>query len=404
MQIFDDSFSNYSLQRRVALLSGAACVVILAINSIGLATDGAPVERILTHPSVLFIALLAGAFLSTGAKDSRVLRGLQIGAYLFGGVFTAIEAPRGDLTSSLFAIFGMLLYNEYGKPGARTLVSVVGGIVYVVFLMLVGEGSGDPLYTLAAVVFVSAVVALYGLLAYRQTMMRKKYADELEGEVEQRTAELREAVIQRDTMLQEIHHRVGNSLQLLASFVSLQQDGTAEAEQQILRETELRVHAIADVHATLYSQHQLSHLPLSDYASDLISDMQIAYRSEADIVFHSECSVEAHIDFAISFGIIMNELITNAAKHGGGAEQRAQISISLAERDADLLLTVRDSGSGFAADFEAGVGTEVVDQLVRQNDGSIERRSEAGAVVQIAFPVSTVVRDHPVRAIAGQSA
>ncbi len=404
MQIFDDSFSNYSLQRWVAVLSGAACAVIVVINSVGLATDGAPLELIPTHPSVLFIAVLSAMFFVSGVKDSTVLRGLQIGAYLLGGVFTAIEAPRGDLTSSLFAIFGMLLYNEYGKPGGRTIVSVIGGIVYVVFLMLVGENSADPLYTLIAVVFVSAVVALYGLLAYRQTMIRKRHADDLESKVEQRTSELREAVLQRDTMLQEIHHRVGNSLQLLASFVSLQQEGAREEEQQILRETELRVHAIADVHATLYSQHQLSHLPLADYARDLISDMQIAYRSDADILVESDLSTEAHIDFAISFGIILNELITNAAKHGAITNEQAQIKVSLSEQDDGLILVVRDSGSGFGEDFTAGIGTEVVDQLVRQNNGTIERRSECGAVVRVTFPSSSVARDQPVRVMEGQSA
>ncbi len=404
MQIFDDSFSNYSLQRWVALLSGSACAVIVGINSFGLATDGAPLERIPTHPTVLFIAILAMMFFFSGAKDSRVLRGVQIVAYLLGGVFTAIEAPRGDLTSSLFAIFGMLLYNEYGKPGGRTVVSVVGGIVYVIFLMLVGEGSADPLYTADAIVFVSAVVALYGLLAYRQTMIRRKHADELEIKVEQRTAELREAVLQRDTMLQEIHHRVGNSLQLLASFVSLQQEGTSRDEQQILRETELRVHAIADVHATLYSQHQLSHLPLSEYAYDLVSDMQIAYRSEAEITLQCDLSMEAHIDFAISFGIIVNELVTNAAKHGGTKYDRARIEVSLGSGGADLIVTVRDSGTGFSEEFQAGIGTEVVDQLVHQNDGTIERRSENGAIVQITFPLSSVVRDAPIRAMAGQPA
>lgn len=404
MQVFDEDLSSYSLQKWVAILSGAVCAVIVVINFVGLVLDGAPLPRIPFHPSVLFIAILAILFFLSGSIDSVVLRGVQVCAYLAAGVFTAVEAPRGDLTSSLFAIFGMLLYNEYGTPGGRTLVSVVGGVIYVVFLMLVGEGSADPLYTLDAIVFVSGVVGMYGLLAYRQSMLRKRYADELEETVRIRTAELREAIAQRDTMLQEIHHRVGNSLQLLASFVSLQQDGVDARNQQILKETELRVHAIADVHATLYSQHQLSHLPLCEYAQDLLADMQIAYRGEAEMELRIESEQEAHIDFAISFGIVLNELVTNAAKHGRRGSDRAQVVVELSDEVEEMTLVVRDSGPGFPPGFVPGIGTEVVDQLVQQNSGEISRSSDGGSVVRIVFPISSVVRDVPVRQLASSTA
>ncbi len=224
----------------------------------------------------------------------------------------------------------------------------------------------------------------------------------LERLVAERTSELQEALVQRDTMLQEIHHRVGNSLQLLSSFISLQQDEVEDEQRQILKETELRVHAIADVHATLYSQHQLSHLPLAMYAGDLISDMQIAYRSEADITASISADIEAHIDFAISFGVILNELVTNAAKHGGAPAQRSRVEVELDDSGRILRLVVRDHGAGFDAAGGTGVGTEVVEQLVQQNKGEIVRRSDSGAVVVVSFPHEAVVRDRPLRV--GQTA
>ncbi|MFW5826020.1 MAG: ATP-binding protein [bacterium] len=94
---------------------------------------------------------------------------------------------------------------------------------------------------------------------------------------------------------------------------------------------------------------------------------------------------------------MLNELITNAAKHGAVARELARVEVELSDHDAQLSLVVRDHGQGFPAQSEAGIGTEVVDQLVSQNQGTIRRTSENGAVVQVEFPYSVVMREEPVR-------
>ena len=395
-----DVKSRLFLQQWVARITFFGSVAIAAVNFIALRQfyDQTVVHALL-HPTVLWVAALALVFALTGLIDNPIVRVLQVGAYAAGGIITALSTPQGDLTSAVFLIFSMLLLNEYVSARTTGFVAVAVIVAYVAFLVIgLGNRTASVALTLVnTMILVSVVISLFALVSYRQQTIRRQYENKLESLVLERTAELEEAVAQRDTMLQEIHHRVGNSLQLLASFVSLQQVDAGPGEQQILKETELRVHAIADVHATLYSQHQLSHLPLSDYAQELIADMQIAYRSEAELTASVSTATEAHIDFVISFGIILNELITNAAKHGAAGREPALVEIELSDHDAQLSLVVRDHGPGFSAQLEAGIGTEVVDQLVSQNQGTIRRTSENGAVVHVEFPYSVVMREEPLR-------
>lgn len=388
------------LQRVVSYVSSAGALLIAAVNYLAIRRlyQQSPSDALLNF-TVLWLIGFAIAFLATAHLDSGIVRGFQVSVFLAAGFVAAINSSTGNLTSAVFVLFAMVLLNEYFSAKRAAIVATIVGILYVVtFAIGIDTRTASvALSLLITMILVSAVIILFGLISYRQHQIRKDHESMLEQLVAERTHELEEALVQRDTMLQEIHHRVGNSLQLLSSFISLQQDDVEDEQRRVLKETELRVHAIADVHATLYSQHQLSHLPLALYTADLVSDMQIAYRSEADITASIDTGMEAHIDFSISFGVILNELITNAAKHGGGRTQRSEVEVSLGDVDGALRLVVRDHGRGFDAGSGIGIGTELVEQLVGQHGGEIERSNNGGAVVIVSFPRDAVVRDTPVR-------
>lgn len=392
--------SRFALQRLVAYIT---CIGALAIAGVNYAALRhlyrlSPVHALL-NPTVLWIVGFAVIFLFTAFSDTGYARACQVFIFSAGGIVAALQPMTVNLTSAVFVVFAMVLLNEYTTQRRAAIVAAIVGVTYLISLAIgVDTRTASVVLTmLNMMILVSAVITLFGLISYRQHQIRKDHESMLEQLVAERTHELEEALVQRDTMLQEIHHRVGNSLQLLSSFISLQQDDVEDEQRRVLKETELRVHAIADVHATLYSQHQLSHLPLALYTADLVSDMQIAYRSEADITASIDTGMEAHIDFSISFGVILNELITNAAKHGGGRTQRSEVEVSLGDVDGALRLVVRDHGRGFDAGSGIGIGTELVEQLVGQHGGEIERSNNGGAVVIVSFPRDAVVRDTPVR-------
>lgn len=407
MQHEETIVSRFSLQRWVAFITASGAFLVAIINFVALLTVyDQPALSAATHPTVFWIVLQGVVFALTGLWDSMPARMFQVLIIALGGVLTAFANPRGDLTSAVFVVFAMVLLNDYARQRLTAIVSAAFAIAYLAsFAIGIGDLTASiTLTVINLIILTSAVILLFGYISYRHNVIQKRHETMLESLVDERTKELREAVHQRDTMLQEIHHRVGNSLQLLASFVSLQHDKAAPAQQQTLKETELRVHAIAGVHATLYSQHQLSHLPLSDYAGELISDMQIAYRDEVEIVSELETHEEAHIDFAISFGIILNELVTNAAKHGGDQHGDTRIRVRLLDTPQSVDLIVQDGGRGFPNKYEPGIGMEVVDQLVQQNGGEIARMNADGGRVLVSFSKDAVRRETAVRVTQEQTA
>lgn len=400
------STSRLSLQRWVSFVTSGGVVVIAIINLVALQSFYAlSITQAALSPSVALLVAIAVVLFATGLTDRTWARITQVVTFASAGILTALDASPGDLTSLLFVVLSLTLLNEYSERRRVLLPAVILGSTYVIILWFGIEGATASVGLAVANILVlsTILVLIFVRVSLRQKHIRQEHEARLESLVAERTARLKEAVEQRDTMLQEIHHRVGNSLQLLASFVRLQQDAVDGPQRQVLKETELRVHAIADVHATLYRQHQLSHLPLSDYVGDLLYDMQVAYRGDAIIIVAVDLEIEAHIDFAISFGVILNELVTNAAKHGASIREPAQVEITLKTTGEHLTLVVRDHGNGFPEDFHPGVGTEIVDQLVLQNSGTITRTSIGGASVTVAFPESTVVRHEPIRAESKES-
>jgi two-component sensor histidine kinase len=397
----------------VGILSFAASAIIAVINAIVLVLDGTPVATVVFEPAVLFILAIALMFLVSALKDSGLLRGIQILAYVTAAIFTAAGEEPGNLTGFLFAIFAVLLFNEYGEPGKRFKPSVVFAVGYVLLSTLLAERVGWAL-AVSVFVFVSGVVTMYGLVVYRQLTIRRNYERDLEARIEERTTELREtantlrrtvedrdqALHQRNLLIQEIHHRVGNSLQILASYVSMQADTASTVADQVMKETELRIQAIAEVHGTLYSLQQFSHLPLDDYARELCFDIERAYEGSVSLETEINTDTSAHIDFVMSFGIALNELMTNSVKHGQSDSGVAEIQVRLFVRAGQLHVAVSDHGPGFPDRIERKLGTEVIDGLFEQIGGQIRRFNQGGAVVEAVFPMARVLNNDRLRRLA----
>jgi two-component system, sensor histidine kinase PdtaS len=203
-----------------------------------------------------------------------------------------------------------------------------------------------------------------------------------------------EQLRERDVLLQEIHHRVKNNLQVISSLINMQirklEDGAA---REVLAECKLRVEAIALIHEKLYQSRDYAQVPFSDYARSLAHNIvRAATAAHSKIVLNVECDpLLLPVDKAISCGLILNELITNALKHaypsGGGP-----LHIKLRYLGERAQLTVCDEGVGMAEPHstksgKGSLGLQIVNTLTAQLDGSLSITRQGGTSVTVEFPV-----------------
>jgi two-component sensor histidine kinase len=189
---------------------------------------------------------------------------------------------------------------------------------------------------------------------------------------------LKVALEHQQVLLQEINHRVKNSLQLVAGMLRLQAGDDPHLGQR-LQEASSRIMAIGRAHDRLYRSPQVEKIEMSDYLSDICEDLKQA-TPNCDILFDASAQVFVNTDRAINLALVVTELVTNAARHAYPNGTRGPIRVRLGRVDGNVArISVRDEGSGLIPDFEAtkgnGFGMRLVKALAKQTHGQfrIER-------------------------------
>jgi two-component sensor histidine kinase len=183
---------------------------------------------------------------------------------------------------------------------------------------------------------------------------------------------LREAFERQKILLKEINHRVKNSLQLVASMLTLQA-GDDPLLKPRLQEASSRIMTIGRAHDRLYRSPQIEQIDLADYLSGICNDLR-AVTGASDISYEgADCPVLLNTDRAIAIALIVTELVTNAAKHAYPKGAHGKIWIRLAQGDTDVVrLSVRDEGVGLPSTFnvddreEIGLGMRLTRALAEQ--------------------------------------
>jgi PAS domain S-box-containing protein len=196
---------------------------------------------------------------------------------------------------------------------------------------------------------------------------------------------LQRSLAEKETLLQEIHHRVKNNLQIVASLLVLQIDRLSSAEgRSLLTDSVQRVQSMALIHQLLYGSSSLEHVDVSAYARTLAESLRNVLSPTTRVRFDTE-PVEVSVERAAPIGLLLNELLTNAFKYGSASAPgaRAEVLVQVRAEGPDLRLVVHDSGQGlppgFRIDRGTSLGLQLVRSLTRQLRGTIEARSEGGA-------------------------
>ncbi|HMN28801.1 MAG TPA: PAS domain S-box protein [Caldilineaceae bacterium] len=222
-----------------------------------------------------------------------------------------------------------------------------------------------------------------GFFALVQDVTERKVAEE------QIKASLEEKVV----LLKEIHHRVKNNLQVISSLLSLQSEQIGDAQvRAVLQDSQNRVRSMALIHEKLYQAKDQVRVDVAEYIQNLTSYLFRSYaaRSTAIQLRVMVDHVYLGIDAAMPCGLIINELLSNALKHGFPTGQSGEVYVELQHDDEGIYtLLVGDNGVSMHADLvlhkSSSLGLQLVHTLVNQLDGSIELRHEEGVEFRIRF-------------------
>ena len=230
-------------------------------------------------------------------------------------------------------------------------------------------------------------VAIDGAL--RQASIQKA-RDDAEAEVHASRDRYAALAAEREVLLREVNHRVGNSLQIIASLLHLQANSSTDDDvKAALTNAMGRVAAVAQVHRRLYTSHDLKSVLLNQYLDALLEDLRRSTEGNrmSRLTLKAE-PIEIDPDRAVAIGIIVNELVMNAVKYaypdGAGA-----IHVDLRAQDDHLLLSIADDGVGLNVKTDprsTGMGQRIVSAMASKLEASVERDpNHAGTRIMLRF-------------------
>jgi two-component sensor histidine kinase len=230
-------------------------------------------------------------------------------------------------------------------------------------------------------------VAVNGAL--RQARMQKA-RDDAEAEVHASRDRYAALAAEREMLLREVNHRVGNSLQIIASLLHLQANSsTQEDVKAALTNAMGRVAAVAQVHRRLYTSHDLKNVLLNQYLDALLEDLRrSAEGNKMSRLTLKAQPVEIDPDRAVAIGIIVNELVMNAVKYAY-PDGAGPIHVELTAQGDDVVLSIADDGVGLNVKTDprsTGMGQRIVTAMASKLDASVERDpGHAGTRIVLRF-------------------
>ena len=225
--------------------------------------------------------------------------------------------------------------------------------------------------------------------ALRQAELQKA-REEAEAEIHASRDRYAALAAEREVLLREVNHRVGNSLQIIASLLHLQASSAAQDEvKAALTNAMGRVAAVAQVHRRLYTSQDLKSVVLNQYLDSLLEDLRRSAEGNrmSRLTLKAE-PIEIDPDRAVAVGIIVNELVMNAVKYAY-PDGAGPIHVELNAKGDDLLLSITDNGVGDAVKADprsTGMGQRIVAAMAAKLDATVERDpSHSGTRIVLKF-------------------
>ena len=223
----------------------------------------------------------------------------------------------------------------------------------------------------------------FGISVFGKDITKRKRAE----------AAIAASLHEKEILLRELYHRTKNNMNVIISMLRLQSEEIDDARvREAFTETEDRILSMALVHEKLYESKDLSHINLKDYLRDLAGQLRDNYSlsPQRALVETRLADVYVALDAAISCGLIVNELISNALKHAFPDGRSGRILVELSEDSGSIRLVVEDNGvglpPGFSPERDGHLGLELVNALATGRLGaSLAFSTQGGLRCELRF-------------------
>ncbi|MCB1412665.1 MAG: response regulator [Xanthobacteraceae bacterium] len=225
--------------------------------------------------------------------------------------------------------------------------------------------------------------------ALRKDQVRKA-RDEAEAEVRASRDRYAALAAEREVLLREVNHRIGNSLQIIASLLHLQANSSTQSDvKAALNNAMGRVAAVAQVHRRLYTSNAFNSVLLDQYLEALLEDLRrSAEGNRMSRLTLKAASIEVDPDRAVAIGIIVNELVMNAVKYAY-PDGPGPIHVELESVGDGVQLSITDDGVGLGATADprsTGMGQRIVSAMATKLSADVERDpAHAGTRILLRF-------------------
>jgi PAS domain S-box-containing protein len=203
---------------------------------------------------------------------------------------------------------------------------------------------------------------------------------------------LERLLVEKDTLLQELRHRIKNNLQVISSLLTLEIAKHSEAVvKQALNESQARIQSMALIYERLHRSNNFIDVDLDWYLRELTRSLFETYTSPDTFLRLQTHFEKTRINSkrAIPLGLILNELVVNSVKYAYPGATQGEIRIILKNSGTIASLCVEDDGCGLPQNFDtsdsSGTGLKLVHALTKQIDGRCDISSQGGTSVAIRF-------------------
>lgn len=315
--------------------------------------------------------------------DDRGLRRLAERALTRRGYdVTLAESGAEGVAMAAAAAFDLVAVDHYmpGMDGLETLkllraLPVPPPVVYVtgseegqVAVAALKAGAADYVVKTVGDNFFDLLTSAFDQVVAHARLAREKESAEIQ---------LRASNARLEALLREVNHRVANSLQLVSTLVSLQSNAlTDEGARAALQDTQRRIAAIGQVHRRLYTTDAVDHVDMRDYLGALVDELAETWstpQAPRAVRLVAE-PILLPTDRAVSLGVIVNELVSNACKYAYPATMPGEVRVALTQHGTRFELAVEDDGVGLSADAApkgTGLGTRVVRAMAQSLQSAI---------------------------------